>query len=337
MGNKLADKMEAELREKLESAFDSVVKQKNEYYQSNPLKVPEKGSVSSLIGSVALANSAISGGASLVPGPWGMLAVVPELVLVIRNQIGLIYDIAAANGQKDVMTKELAAMIFASGMGTSVGGLAVVHGGKYLVKRASLQVFQKIVILLGGKITQQALKSAVSKWLPGVGAVAMAAWTNYMTRQIGKKASEIFSSGIVFEDSITDIELVKPETEEPVFSVKTSTSIDFIKIKTLTILMKIDGKIAEEELAFIAPLIENADVSDDEKSVLISGLTDLDRTLEGIELVAKSPSDAIALLADLVALAKIDNNIHVTEKLFIKQIGKLLHFSETDVDELINS
>jgi len=337
MANKLADKMEAELREKLESAFESVVKQKNEYYQNNPQKIPEKSSISSLIGSVALTNSAISGGASLVPGPWGMLAVVPELILVIRNQIALIYDIAAANGKKEIMTKELAAMVFASGMGTSVGGLAVVHGGKYLVKRASLQVFQKIVILLGGKITQQALKSAVSKWLPGVGAAAMAAWTNYMTRQIGKKASEIFSSDIEFEDSIADIELIKPINEEPIASENFSKSIDFIKIKTLTNLMKIDGKIAEEELVFIAPLIENADVSDEEKSILINTLTDQDRTLDGLELVANSPSDSVALLADLVALAKIDNNLHITEKLFIKQIGKLLQFTEADIDEIINS
>ena len=205
-----AQKIEAEISEKLEAAFESVVKTKNEYYQNNPQEIPKRNSENSLISSVALTNSAISGGSSLIPGPWGMLAVVPELMLVIRNQIGLIYDIAAANGKKDLMTKELAAMVFVSAMGTSAGGLIVVHGGTYLVKRASLQVFQKIVVILGGKITQQALKSAISKWLPGVGAAAMAAWTNYMTRQIGQKASEIFSSEIQFEDSIVDIELSKP-------------------------------------------------------------------------------------------------------------------------------
>lgn len=164
MEQTLSEKMQAQITEKLEDAFETVVKERNDYYQNNPAKIPEKDAVSSLIGSTALTNSAISGGASLVPGPWGMLAVVPELILVIRNQIALIYDIAAANGKEDMMTKELAAMVFVSAMGTSAGGLLAVHGGKYLVKRASLQVFQRIVVILGGKITQQALKSAISKW-----------------------------------------------------------------------------------------------------------------------------------------------------------------------------
>ena len=113
----LSKKMEAQITEKLESAFESVVNQKNEFYQSNPEKIPEIGSVGKLISSAALTNSAVSGGASLIPGPYGMLAVIPEIILVTRNQISLIYDIAAAHGKKDLMTKELAAMVFVSALG----------------------------------------------------------------------------------------------------------------------------------------------------------------------------------------------------------------------------
>lgn len=335
MEQTLSQKIESQLKEKLEDAFESVVKQKNSYYEKNPQKIPEKNTTTSLISSVALTNSAISGGSSLIPGPWGMLAVVPELVVVIRNQIALIYDIAAANGKKDLMTKELAAMVFASAMGTGAGGLIAVHGSKYLVKRASLQVFQKLIQILGGKITQQVLKSTISKWLPGVGAVAMAAWTNYMTRQIGKKANEIFSSEIEFEDSIADIELIKPITEKIGDKDETLKSIDFYKIKVLVNLMKIDGVISEEELSFISPLIENSVVSIIEKTDLITSLTNTDRTIEGIELIAASPSDSISLLADLTALAKIDGKFHITEKLYIKQIGKLLNFSESDINDFL--
>lgn len=193
----------------LESAFESVVKERNDYYQKNPEKIPEKKSEVALINSSAMANAAISGGSSLIPGPWGMVAVIPEVLLVTRNQIALIYDIAAANGKKDLMTKELALVVFASALGTGVGGLVFIHGGKVLIKRSSLQVLQKIIVALGGKITQTVLKSTISKWLPGVGAVAMAAWSRYMTKKVGEKAVEIFSSDLQFEDGITDIELVK--------------------------------------------------------------------------------------------------------------------------------
>lgn len=332
MSETIAEKMQSELQGKIEDAFESVVKQKNEYYKKNPSQIPEKSAIGSLISSAALKNSAVSAGSSLIPGPWGMLAVVPELVVVIRYQIALIYDIAAANGKKDLMTKELAAMVFASSMGTGVGGLVAVQGGKYLVKRTTLRVFQKIVAILGGKITQQALKSTISKWLPGVGAVAMGVWTNYMTRQIGKKANEIFSSEIQFEDAITDIEVTAP-IEENIVSKAKEKSIDFYKIKILISLMKIDGKTSEEELLFLSPHIENSDLTADDKLTLIACLTDTDKALEGIELIAASPSDSISLMADMLALSKIDTQFHITEKMYIKQIGKLLNFSDSDVNE----
>lgn len=100
MEQTLAQKMEAQITERLGDAFESVIEDKNEYYQSNPKTIPTVSEIDDLISSVALKNSVISGGASLIPGPWGMLAVVPELFLVIKNQIGLIYDITAANGKK---------------------------------------------------------------------------------------------------------------------------------------------------------------------------------------------------------------------------------------------
>lgn len=335
-GQSLAEKMQGEITSKLEDAFESVVESKNRYYQENPNKIPSAREIDGLISSVALKNSAISGGASLIPGPWGMLAVVPELILVIKNQIGLIYDIGAAHGQKNIMTKELAATIFVSGLGTSTGSLLTVHGGKYLIRRASLQVFQKIIVLLGGKITQQALKSAVSKWLPGVGAAAMAAWTNYMTRQVGKKALEIFSKGVVNEDGIADIELIEPAASN-IRAAGIRKSTDFYKIKILTNLSKIDGAVHDDEQALILALLENSNLMPEEKLELASRLTSDAKDIEGIDFISASPDDAIALLSDMIALAKKDGKVHVLEKLYIRQIGKMLNFSDQDIDEVISA
>jgi hypothetical protein len=333
MEQTLAEKMQAQLQDKMEDAFETVVKQKNTYYQENPSKIPELSSISSMISTVALTNSAVSAGSSLIPGPWGMLAVVPELIIVIRNQIALIYDIAAANGKKDLMDKQLAAMIFASAMGTTAGGLVLVHGGKYLVKRSSLQVFQKLIIMLGGQITQQALKSTVSKWLPGIGAIAMGAWTNYMTKQIGKKANEILSKEFVIEENdIADIELVKPMANTHTSS-PDSKQVDFYKIKVLINLMKIDGKVLDEEISFLAPMIENSDLSAQDKLALTEYLTNADKSLDGIEKIAKSPGDSISLMSDMISLARVDGQLHITEKLYIKQIAKLLNLSDSEIEE----
>lgn len=165
----------------------------------------------------------------------------------------------------------------------------------------------------------------------------MAVWTNYMTRQIGNKANEIFSNGIQFADSIVDIELIKPIEEDISTTTNDQKSNEFFKIKILCNLMKIDGQIKEEELDFISTLIDKADMSSVEKTILLNSLIDSDKSIEGLDILAQSPNDSIALLSNLTTLAKIDNQFHITEKLYIKQIGKLLGFSEIDIEEVMSS
>jgi hypothetical protein len=198
------------LHSALNSAFDYVIENRSDYYRKNPSNLPQLDSVSGLISSYTRNNAAISGGASLIPGPWGMAAVIPELTLVIRNQIQMVYDIGVANGKQAQLTKELLIGIFLTAMGSSAGSLLTIHGGKILVRRASLQVTQKIIAMLGGRVTQQVIKSTVSKWLPFVGAAAMATWTGYMTKNIGEKANELFKLEIEDDPQTLDIEL-KPE------------------------------------------------------------------------------------------------------------------------------
>ena len=60
-------------------------------------------------------------------------------------------------------------------------------------------------------VIRHRLKSAISKWLPVVGAAAMAVWSNYLTRQVGKKAIEIFEKEIVLSEEV--VEELPMETE----------------------------------------------------------------------------------------------------------------------------
>ena len=92
----LAQKLQMQLAEKMMGLFDLVVSDRSKYYQNNPDKVPDPASVPSIISSYGTTNMAITGGISLIPGPWGMAAAVPEVTLVIRNQLAMIYDIGMA-------------------------------------------------------------------------------------------------------------------------------------------------------------------------------------------------------------------------------------------------
>ncbi len=194
----------AALGEKLTGLFNSQFDSQRAYYSKEGVKKPTKDQIDNLVFNAANTNAVISGGMSLIPGPFGMLSLVPEIILVIRNQINLVYDIGVACGKEKELNNEILMYVFLSSMGSTGIGLATVHGSKVLVKRASLQVMQKLIALLGGKITQRALKALVARWLPFVGAAAMAYWTRSTTVSIGEKAKEIFMKDIVMQDEVFD-------------------------------------------------------------------------------------------------------------------------------------
>ena len=228
--------------------------------------------------------------------------------------------------------------MFFNRVGSKRRPLLGMQGNKVLVKRVALRVFQKIINLLAGRITQQVLKSAISKWLPSVGAAAMAVWSNYLTRQVGKKAIEIFEKEIVLsEEVVEEIPLEVMPTGPIVATVNrasdSSVSPDMPKVQTLINLMKVDGTVKSEERDYLQTIIGNADLTESEKADLTQAIDTGGKFAVDYSAFASSPDDAIGLLVDLITLAKRDGTFHITEKMFIKQVGKLLGFSDTDIDE----
>ena len=141
----VANTLQSKLAEKMLGLFELVVSDRSSHFAKHPDKIPDEKSVPSIINSYSVTNAAISGGASLVPGPWGMVAVIPEIAVVIRNQLAMIYDVGMAYGKSEVLNKELLAGILITAMGSSAGSLLVMHGTKVLVKRVALRVFQQIM------------------------------------------------------------------------------------------------------------------------------------------------------------------------------------------------
>jgi uncharacterized tellurite resistance protein B-like protein/uncharacterized protein (DUF697 family) len=338
----IANNLQNKLAENMMGVFEFVVSDRSGHFAKHPDEIPDKKSVSSIINSYSLINAAISGGAGLVPGPWGMVAVIPEIAAVIRNQLAMIYDVGMAYGKSKVLTKELLAGVLITALGASAGSLLIMQGSKVLVKRVALRAFQKIIAMLAGKVLQQALKSAIGKWLPVVGAAALAVWSNYLTRQVGEKAIEIFEKEIVLSEDV--IEEMPLETES--VSVRTAAiscastpnfSPDMPKVQTLINLIKVDGTIKAEEREYVQTIIGNADLSESERADLTQAVDKSGKFIVDYSAFASSPDDAIGLLVDMVTLAKRDGTFHIAEKMFIKQVGKLLGFSDNDIDETMET
>ncbi|BAU11041.1 hypothetical protein LEP3755_15340 [Leptolyngbya sp. NIES-3755] len=196
--------LQDQLANKMIGLFEAVVEERKKYYLTHPEKIPTQRDARSIISGYANKNSVISGGFNIIPGPLGMAAAIPEILLIVRNQVVMIYDLGVACGKKEFLDKELLAFVFAYALGRGGLGLLVNVGGKILIKQISARVFPKVVQVIAGQIVQRFISSMVGKWLPIVGAAAMATWSNYSTREIGKKAIEIFEKNIERSSEVVD-------------------------------------------------------------------------------------------------------------------------------------
>ena len=187
------------IAEYLEGAFEKVRLTRRAHFAAHPHTRPRRVDVDSIIASYANQNAVIAGAANLVPGPWGALTIVPEITLVIRNQIQMVYDLGVAHGREAQLTRTTLLAIFATVMGGGAVSLATVRGGQLIVKRASLRVIQQVVKWLGGKITQRVLRALLAKWVPILGAAAMAVWARHSTREMGRKAAALLANDIIDE------------------------------------------------------------------------------------------------------------------------------------------
>jgi uncharacterized tellurite resistance protein B-like protein len=321
--------LQKNLTDKLLDIFDMVIQERQKYYQKN--KKPGPTDIESIISSASNQNAIISGAASLVPGPWGMLAAIPEIVMVVRNHIKMIYDIGVASGKEKYLNRELLAGTVLLSMDVSGIGILTLQDGKYVVKRSSLQAFQKRVQMLVVKISQQLLQSLVAKWIPFVGSAAMASWSKFATTFIGKKAAEIFSKPMLQDDK----EVIDDDINIDVVVNQSSTNFDDLKVYTLINLMNIDKKLNAQEKEFINEIISKLTFTDEQKKKLLKNVDSGEKHKVDYSLFKNSPDESIGLLVDLTALAKRDGEFNLSEKLFIKQVGAQIGFSEKDIVELM--
>lgn len=318
------DEMKTKLADKLAGLFDIVVQERAEHYKMNPSAHPTESDIESIVSHYANINMLIAAGSSLVPGPWGMLTAVPEIALIIKNQLKMIYDIGQAYGKGKIMNRDLLLSVFASGIGLGATSLAMMHGSKYIIKRASLRFFQKLVIMLAGRVSQQLIKSIVSKYLPVAGSIVMGAWARHSTQTIGKKAKQFLRSEIQMEN----VEVDSADSEPKI------GSLELEKIKSMINLMRADRINHELEKKFLLPLIESSDLAQSQKESLKADLEKNNSYSVDFSLFESHPDDKIMHIIDLVALSKADQEFHPAERMYIKSVAKFFSLSEEEIQEL---
>jgi uncharacterized protein (DUF697 family) len=150
------------------------------------------------IANAAAAQAAITAGAlALPPGPWGWLTVLPEIARVWQIQAQMVADLAKLYGKYGSLNREqMLYCLFRHTASQAVRDLVVRVGQRYLVKKASIQIITSVAGRIGVRVTHRAATSALSRWIPIVGAVGIGAYAYYDTAQVARTAIEIFARDI---------------------------------------------------------------------------------------------------------------------------------------------
>ena len=305
--------------------FEGSIEDRKKYYLEN--EKPSKEHVEDIISSCSKTNGAISGISGMIPGPAGLLAIIPELKFTIENQIAMIYDIGVANGKEEHMSKEtVLALAMQSGFGAAGINAVASQGKKILIKKASVKVFEQMAKVLGIKLSAGVVKSAVAQFVPLLGGLAIGIWVKYTTTKIGENSALILSKDIDVQetDQIDEYQLDPEETIEVLEN----------KVIVLMNLMKVDDESNEKEKEYIKQIINNIDFSYYTSAKLkvdleLSSQSEVDFKL--LELSSKSDKDS--LLIDMISLAKRDGKVHVKEFEYIMTVCEKLNI---DVKFVIN-
>lgn len=187
--------------------MDAVMKVISEVPASGELRRDEPAvRARELARQAARATAGISGSAALVPGPLGVLTLLPDLYAVWKVQTQMVSDIAAVYGKTATLGREQMLYCLFRHMASHLLRDVVVRSGeRYLVRRATLQLLQNLAGAIGLKLAQRTVTKAVARYAPVIGALGVGGYAYFDTMQVAKTATELFGTDVVVLDAETGL------------------------------------------------------------------------------------------------------------------------------------
>ncbi len=133
--------------------------------------------------------AALSGALALPPGALGMLTVIPDLIAIWRIQAQLVADIAGLYGREMQLTRTHMVYCLFRHAATQLARDVVVRTGQRLAMRQlSAGAMRSVLASVGLNVTQRIAGTAASRWVPVIGAAAVAGYAYFDTMQVAKTA-----------------------------------------------------------------------------------------------------------------------------------------------------
>lgn len=300
-----------------------------------PIEDPvlRKQAIDALISAASRRVATLSACNSLTPGWAGMLSLGPSLIGVTREQLCLVRDVAQLNGIPLAPSGASLLAVMAHSMGKPS---ATCLPPRQLVLQWEACSLQTVSLRLANSMAHQVAGAAVSRWLPAIGPAALSVWSGYTTSRIGKTTHAFFSQlAAQTPDTVADLAPAPSTASQPLPPPPSGSELELCKLQALIGLARVDGRVCDNEREFIAHALADPRISDEQRTRLQVMLEGSHAPLDGLEILARHPDAAVALLTNLAILAWKDGQLHHSEKLYIRQLGKLMGFDRSDVDELL--
>src|SRR6202030_2447422 len=146
--------------------------------------------------------AALSGTLALPPGLLGMLTVIPDLIAIWRIQAQMVADIAGVYGRELQLTRtHMVYCLFRHAATQLARDVAVRTGERLVIRQLSGGAMRSVLTTVGLNVTQRLAGTAASRWLPIVGAAAVAGYAYFDTLQVAKTAVRMLEGTVLEVDS----------------------------------------------------------------------------------------------------------------------------------------
>jgi hypothetical protein len=133
--------------------------------------------------------AALSGALALPPGVFGLLTVVPDLVAIWRIQAQMVSDVAGVYGQELQLTRShMLYCLFRHASSQVARDVVVRAGERFVVRQLSGGALKSVLTGIGISVTQRVAGTTASRWVPVLGAAAVAGYAYFDTLQVAKTA-----------------------------------------------------------------------------------------------------------------------------------------------------
>lgn len=278
--------------------------------------------VDKIIASYAKKNMILATAASIVPGPFGVLGAVPELLLNFKNQMNMIYDLGCANGKENFINKDILLDIPISAFGGNTNLANLQNSKTELIESPETVLIEKSIIL-GQSVIERTLKKSIIQFVPVAGPILMGTWAKMTTSKISKGSLNFLDQQKNFTEHF------KPDESE-----ETKRLLQIEKIKGLANLIESNNEINEKQIELIGTIIENSNLHEQEKEYYLSEALKTGSKFTLDKDLLQQYEEAEDLIMQLIIMANRTGNIDALEKKCIYDIGSELDVQTQLIDEL---